>query len=923
MQGYNPKEIEQRIYQICKQRGYFEITGNQKTQKTKNNDTQHQHAESQAQSPNTQTHLADKSIHKYTRKSTHNPAQTPKTFCIMMPPPNVTGVLHIGHALTFTLQDIITRYKRMDGYITLYQPGLDHAGIATQNIVEKQLLAQGIKKEDIGREAFIKKVWEWKEESGGKILTQMEALGITSAWSRTRFTMDLGLKSAVREAFVRWYDKGLIIQGDYMVNWCTHDGALSDIEVEYEEQHTFLYHLRYKIQGSDEVLVVATTRPETFFGDTAVMVHTQDSRYKHLIGKNVILPLLDKEIPIIGDDSVDMEFGTGVVKVTPAHDINDYEVGKRHHLPSVVVFDSRGILNELTGEFQGQERLKAREHIIKKLQSLNAIEKIEPYVNQVGKCYRCGNIIEPYISKQWFVKPEIAKGAIERVNNAESRFYPAQWLNNFNAWMRELRPWCISRQLWWGHRIPVWSCECGHTFASKNEVESICPKCQSQNLTQDPDVLDTWFSSGLWAFSTLGWGNGGLESDRYNPDDLELFYPNSLLITGFDILFFWVSRMLFSGESLIGELPFKDIYLHALVRDESGQKMSKSKGNVIDPIEMINQYGADSLRFCLAYLCAQGRDIRLSSAQLELSRNFANKLFNATQFLMMYLQQLGGKESLKYGFEDKEELMAYTTPLGRFAKSRLNLATKELREALDSYRFNDGASVLYRFLWGEFCDWCIEFAKAQKEAIFELGSVLKTALKLLHPYMPFISEELYHKLNASDLENTESIMIAPFPNDIAQDLDLEREFEVIKDCVVSLRRLKALVDLANKPIKKAYINPKSALKSYALGFIQKLARIECVEIQDSRVASCVVDVSDNVESYLPINEIDVEAITKRLTTQEAKIQKEITKLESMLGNKKFVDNAPQEVLHNTQNALNEAKQKIQKIQNEISIFRAV
>lgn len=881
MSQYSPKE--QKIYQICKERGYFEITGNQSISNGKH-------------------------------------------FCIMMPPPNVTGVLHIGHALTFSLQDIIVRYKRMQGFITLYQPGLDHAGIATQNIVEKQLLSQGITKEQIGREAFIEKVWEWKEQSGGKILEQMQALGITPAWSRLRFTMDEGLKVAVRKAFVQWYEKGLITQGDYMVNWCTHDGALSDIEVEYEEQQTFLYYLRYKIEDSKDCVIVATTRPETFFGDSAVMINPKDSRYCHLIGKNVVLPLLNKKIPIIGDEIVDMEFGSGVVKVTPAHDVNDYEVGKRHNLESIVIFDSSGILNENCAQFKGQERLQARQEIIKALDSCNAIEKIEPYVNKVGKCYRCGNIIEPYISKQWFVGTEIAKETIKKVNDGLLRFHPPQWINNFNAWMRELKAWCISRQLWWGHRIPVWYCECGNQFASVNEIEHQCPKCKSHNIKQDNDVLDTWFSSGLWAFSTLGWGNEGFYNEgfckeQYLDSDLKDFYPNDLLITGFDILFFWVARMLFSGENLLGSLPFKDVYLHALVRDEFGQKMSKSKGNVIDPIDMIEQYGADALRFSLAYLCAQGRDIRLATSQLELSRNFINKLVNASNFLLMYLEQLGGKDALGSGFKDRSSLDEYQTELGRFAKSRLNSTIKEVYEALDSYRFNDGASVLYRFLWGEFCDWCIEFAKAQKEAVFELGSALKEALKLLHPFMPFITEELYHRLSGTTLESSESIMISAFPSEIKQDLELEQEFLTIQDCVISLRRAKATIDLANKPIKKAFINPKNEfnqLNQSALNLIQKLSRVENIEIIESKPKNCVVDVSDYCESYLPLDSVDLAPIIARLHAQEAKLQKEITKLESMLNNEKFCQNAPKEVLENNKSALDSAKEKIQKVQNEIN-----
>ena len=1083
--SYDPKSIEQHIYRICKERGYFEIEGNA------------------------------------------NIAKSDKTFALMMPPPNVTGVLHIGHALTFTLQDIITRFKRMEGFATLYQPGLDHAGIATQNVVEKQLLAQGLSKETLGREEFIKRVWQWKEESGGKIVEQMQALGISPAWSRLRFTMDSGLQNAVREAFVAWYERGLIYQGDYMVNWCVKDGALSDIEVEYKEQETHLYHLRYSVVDSNEVLIVATTRPETFFGDTAVMIHPSDTRYTHLLGKCVRLPLVGREIPIIADNAVDMEFGTGVVKVTPAHDINDYAVGKAHALESIVIFDEKGVLNDYALGFAGRDRLEARGDIVRALQEAGAVEKIEPYSNQVGVCYRCGNVIEPYVSKQWFIDEGIAKSTIEKVNaqrdsvlgeqcgsvgvfaegttakvanlpqkrqsslvptatprileedkqnaqesssradevgvaihkstqvdsrgdysaiaesmdchatataaarndrrnatsqkvdssneaqnlansaqdsrileskdsnvffqNAEilntpqtqlnldsskshsdskildekcglqgksqgsylsgndrsdfsplphfslkaespqaqkptpmARFHPPQWLNNFNAWMRDLRPWCISRQLWWGHRIPVWYCQnsaCGHIFASKNESESSCPKCHSSVL-QDPDVLDTWFSSGLWAFSTLGWGNGGACKEQYNAADLARFYPNSLLITGFDILFFWVARMLFSGESLLGELPFRDVYLHALVRDEFGQKMSKSKGNVIDPLAMIEEFGADSLRFALAYSCAQGRDVRLAKSQLELAKNFANKLYNAAQFLLLYAKQQDGHFS---GFTERTGLNAYRTPLGRYAKSRLNSATKDLKAALESYRFNDGASVAYRFLWGEFCDWCIELAKAQKESIAELGSVMIEAMKLLHPYMPFLTESLYHTLRGSELESSESIMITRYPSEVSQDSAIEQDYAHIKDAIVSLRRAKALIDLANKPIELAYIATDMPLNPAALQAICKLAKVGAIECVDTKARNgldkdCVADIGSLVKSYLPLQGIDLAPIITRLNNQNLKLEKEITKLQALESNEKFKANAPKEVLESNATALAEAKAKQAEVLAQLAIF---
>ncbi|PAF52326.1 valine--tRNA ligase [Helicobacter sp. 13S00477-4] len=873
--SYNPKEIEKKIYQICKERGYFEVQGNANLQKKD------------------------------------------KKFSIMMPPPNVTGVLHIGHALTLTLQDILTRYKRMDGYKTLYQPGLDHAGIATQNIVEKQLLAQGIKKEALGREAFIQKVWEWKEKSGGQIFSQMERLGITPAWSRARFTMDEGLKNAVKKAFITWYEKGLIIQDNYMVNWCTHDGALSDIEVEYEENHTKLYYLKYSIKDSKEYLTIATTRPETYFGDTAVMVHPDDKRYQSFIGKKAILPLLNKEIPIIADPYVDMEFGTGCVKVTPAHDINDYEVGKRHHLDFITVFDKFGILNHYAQEFEGLERLEAREKIISKLSQKGFVVAIEEHTNQIGKCYRCGNIIEPYISKQWFVKAEVAKKSIQKVNQNLISFYPIQWKNNYNAWMRELKDWCISRQLWWGHRIPIWTCEHNHIFASLEDSPKACPKCTSTKLIQDPDVLDTWFSSGLWAFSTLGWGNQSwMENEKYQNNDLIDFYPNSVLITGFDILFFWVARMLLSGESLLGKLPFKDIYLHALVRDENGQKMSKSKGNVIDPIEVIQTYGADTLRFTLATLCVQGRDIKLSTNAIEISKNFTNKLFNATNYLMMYL-----KES---GLQNKKNTNTYQTYLGQYAKSRLNRLTKEIRLALDTYRFNDGANLLYRFLWGEFCDWFIELSKADKTAISELALILKDALKLLHPYMPFLTEYLYHILNGTSLEDSTSIMIQSYPNQTQHNEEIENEFEIIKDAITSIRRTKMILEIGNKTIPKVFIqlneNKKIQNETLLKIFVSKLTKTQEVSLSAQKPTNSISDVSEHCQTHLSLEGIDTTPILKRLESQKQKIEKEITKLNTMLSNEKFIQNAPKEILEEAKKNLQEFESKLSKVNHELKAF---
>jgi valyl-tRNA synthetase len=870
---YNPQETENKYYKIWEDRKYFEIDGNKAIQ------------------------------------------EEGKNFSIMMPPPNVTGRLHIGHALTFTLQDIITRYKRMDGYKTLWQPGTDHAGIATQNVVEKQLLEQGITKEEIGREAFLEKVWAWKEESAGIMTEQLRKMGVSPAWERERFTMDKGLQKSVKEAFVHLYNEGLIIRGNYMVNWCTHDGALSDIEVEHEEEDGKFYHMLYHFADGSGSVEVATTRPETYFGDTAVMVHPDDERYKDIIGKEVVLPLLDRKIKIIADSYVDMEFGTGVVKVTPAHDQNDYEVGKRHDLEFITVFDEKGILNDYAGEFKGMERLEAREPIVKRLQEEGFIVKIEDHKHQVGHCYRCKNVVEPYISKQWFVRKEVADKSIEKTNAGEAKFFPSHWINSYNSWMGDLRDWCISRQLWWGHQIPVFYCgDCDHEWATENEHPTECPKCASKNISQDPDVLDTWFSSALWPFSTLGWGNGDTEMDKlFKSGDMQDFYPNTLLITGFDILFFWVARMMMMGEHFIGELPFNHIYLHALVRDEHGQKMSKSSGNVIDPLDMVNKYSADVLRFTLAISAAQGRDIRMSQDKLELNRNFTNKLYNASKYLQMNVETFPDMESF-----------CVETDLGRYMMSRLNFATKEVRAYLDEYKFNDAALTMYRFLWNEFCDWGIELSKADKGAIVELGAIFKEAMKLLHPFMPFITEHLYHELSGTSLEDSDSIMIKKYPHKTKQRKE-EATFEIIMDAIVSIRRAKVLVDMANQKIAKAYVKIDGLSekeKEMMLPFIARLAKVEEVLFTEEKIPNAVSDIADKCETFIPTDSIDLTPIINKLTKQDEKLQKEIGKLNGMLSNERFVANAPEDVLEKNRTLLAEAQAKREKVLEQLSSLKA-
>ncbi len=872
--SYNPKEVENNYYKIWEKRGYFETDGNASIQKED------------------------------------------KNFSIMMPPPNVTGRLHIGHALTFTLQDIIVRYKRMDGYKTLWQPGTDHAGIATQNVVEKQLLAEGTTKEELGREKFLERAWAWKAESAGIMTDQLRKMGVSPAWERERFTMDEGLQKSVKEAFVHLYNKGLIVRGNYMVNWCTHDGALSDIEVEHEDHDGKFYHIKYPFADGSGHVEVATTRPETYFGDTAVMVHPDDARYKDLIGKKIRLPLLEREVSIIADEHVDIEFGTGVVKVTPAHDQNDYEVGKRHDLEFITVFDEKGILNDYAGEFKGLERLEARDIIVKRLEEEGFIVKIEDHKHQVGHCYRCKNVVEPYISKQWFVRNEVAKSSIEKTNQGEAKFFPAHWINSYNAWMGELRDWCISRQLWWGHQIPVFYCDdCEHEFASQEDNPGECPKCASKNITQDPDVLDTWFSSALWPFSTLGWGNGDSEMDKlFKSDDMKDFYPNSLLITGFDILFFWVARMMMMGESFQGELPFKHIYLHALVRDEHGQKMSKSKGNVIDPLDMVNKYSADILRFTLAISAAQGRDIRMSQDKLELNRNFTNKLYNASKYLQMNVAT----------FPDMKGFCV-DTELGKYMMSRLNVATKEVREALDEYKFNDAATVIYRFIWNEFCDWGIELSKADKASIVELGAIFKEAMKLLHPFMPFVTEYLHHELSGTTLEDSESIMIQSFPYKTKINEPIEKKFNIIMDAIVSIRRAKVLVDLANQKIEKAFVkidNISEEEQKMMLPFIAKLAKVENIEFTTVKIENSVSDIADTCETFIPTDTIDLTPIINKLNKQNEKLEKEINKLNGMLNNERFVANAPEDVIAKNREELEAAKDKMAKVGEQLASLKS-
>jgi valyl-tRNA synthetase len=638
------------------------------------------------------------------------------------------------------------------------------------------------------------------------------------------------------------------------------------------------------------------------------MVHPDDERYTDIVGKEVVLPLTDRKIKVITDSHVDMEFGTGVVKVTPAHDQNDYEVGKRHDLEFITCFDEKGILNDYCGEFAGLERLEARKPIVEKLESEGFIVKIEDHVHQVGHCYRCKNIVEPYISKQWFVRNEVAKKSIEKTYAGEAKFHPPHWINSYRAWMDELRDWCISRQLWWGHRIPVFECEdCDHQWADKADEPEACPKCASKNIKQDPDVLDTWFSSALWAFSPLGWGNNGNMEDTFNTTDLKDFYPNSLLITGFDIMFFWVARMMMMGEHFQGELPFKDIYMHALVRDEHGAKMSKSKGNVIDPLDMVEEHSADIIRFTLAYLAVQGRDIKLGAKNLEQFRNFTNKLYNASNFLQLNVDT----------FADLKDIEVIT-PLGKYMQSRLSVAVNNIRETIEAYKFNEAASELYKFVWNEFCDWGIEYSKASKDSIPELGAIFKETLKMVSPFMPFISEHLYHKLSGTNLEDGDSVMVMNFPKDVKTDTDSEHMFAIIEEAITAIRRAKVIIDMGNSKIAKAYVKLNENMDtSIAKPFIEKLAKVEEIEFVVAKVANSITDVSDNLEVYIPTDEIDMSPIINKLTKQKEKLEKEVAKLNGMLSNERFVANAPEAVVAENKAALEAASDKLSKVSAEL------
>ena len=850
-------------------------------------------------------------------------------FSMVIPPPNITGALHLGHALNSTIQDILARYKRMKGFEVLWLPGIDHAGIATQNVVEKQLAAEGVDRHRLGRIAFVERVWKWKEESGGTIIGQLKRLGASCDWSRLRFTMDSGLSKAVREVFTRLYSEGLIYRGDYIINWCPRcHTALSDLEVEFTETEGSLWYMEYPLKepkGGLKGLTVATTRPETMLGDTAVAVNPADERYRDIIGKTLLLPLTGREIPVVGDDTVSMEFGTGAVKITPAHDFNDFEVSKRHDLPAVKVMDESAVMNENAGDYRGLDRFKARKKIIEDLTALGLLKKIDKHKLMLGECYRCSTVVEPTLSKQWFVKvAPLAGPAIKAVEEGSTRFVPKGWENTYFDWMRNIRDWCISRQIWWGHRIPAWHCsECGHVTVSAADPEK-CAGCGNTKIAQDPDVLDTWFSSALWPFSTLGW------PDRTR--ELERFYPTAVLSTSFDIIFFWVARMMMMGLKFMGDVPFKDVYIHALIRDAQGQKMSKSKGNVIDPLVMMENYGTDAFRFTLTALAAQGRDIRLAEERIAGYRNFCNKLWNLARFTLMNL------EGATFVAPEEKALNG----ADRWILEKRNICVKEVDDAVDAYRFDEAARVLYRFVWHELCDWYVELIKldlrgehgeVRKEtASWVLVTVFKDALKMLHPFMPFITEELHGYLPGAG----ETIMTEAFPESRGSYASEASVMENLMDVVRAVRNLRTEMNVTQdvKTDCVCYCADKLMRESLLAGteYVKLLAKVKNLEVKESgeRPADSVTAIAGGqdgrapVEIFIPLAElVDVEAETKRLTKELEKLSSEHEGVEKRLSNEAFVGKAPKEVVEKERARLAAILEKKTKIEEGIDRLKGL
>ena len=832
--------------------------------------------------------------------------ETKKPYTIVIPPPNITGQLHMGHALDNTLQDILIRYKRMQGFSTLWLPGTDHASIATEAKIVEAMRKEGISKEEIGREAFLERAWDWKAKYGGRIIEQLKKMGSSCDWERERFTLDEGCSKAVNEVFVNLYEKGLIYRGERIINWCpVCKTSISDAEVEYSEQDGFFWHIKYPLSDGSGYLELATTRPETMLGDTAVAVNPNDERYKHLVGKTLTLPIVNKEIPIIADDYVEMDFGTGVVKITPAHDPNDFEVGLRHNLPIINVMNEDATMNELAGEYKGLDRYEARKLIVKKLEDLGLLVKTEPHVHNVGECYRCSTTVEPRVSKQWFVKMEpLAKPAIEAVSSGKTKFIPERFDKIYFHWMENIRDWCISRQLWWGHRIPAYYCdECGETVVSK-QAPTVCPKCGCTHLTQDEDTLDTWFSSALWPFSTLGWPE--------KTEELKYFYPTNTLVTGYDIIFFWVARMMFSGIEHMGDVPFDTVLIHGLVRDEQGRKMSKSLGNGIDPLEMIAVYGADALRLTLATGNSPGNDMRFSEKKITASRNFANKLWNASRFILMNLSDCV-----------TAELPATLTTEDKWFISKYNSLVKEVTENIDRYELGIAVQKLYDFIWDIMCDWFIEITKPRMQEGGETAEnaqrvlvyVMSGTLKLLHPFMPFITEEIWQALP----HEGDSIMVSQWPqyDEKLNFKNEEAEFEILMDAIKAIRNTRSQMNVP--PSKKADLYIETAHKEIfenGKKFLERLASAAEVHIGDRfDMDGAVQVIANGSKTLIPMDElVDKEKERARLEKEKAACEKDFAMISGKLNNQSFLAKAPQAVVDGEKAKLEKIKEKMKLIE---------
>jgi valyl-tRNA synthetase len=877
--SYNPHQVEEKWYRYWEERGYFR---------------------------------ADEDSDR-------------KAYSIVIPPPNVTGVLHIGHALNNTLQDILIRFKRMEGFNVLWMPGTDHAGIATQNVVEKQLLEEGLDRHSLGREKFIERVWKWKEQSGGTIINQLKKLGASCDWSRERFTMDEGLSEAVKEVFVRLYQEGLIYRSHFIINWCPRcQTALSDLEVEHQEVLGKLYHLKYSFKEGDRFVIVATTRPETMLGDTAVAVNPEDERYKEVVGKKVVLPVVHREIPVIADAYVDIEFGTGCLKITPAHDFNDFEIGLNHGLEQIKVIDETGRMNENAGPYQGMDRFECRSQIVEGFERDGVLIKIEDYRHMVGHCYRCKTIVEPNLSLQWFVKTiPLAKTAIEAVRDGRTQIIPSVWQKTYFEWMENIRDWCISRQIWWGHRIPAWYCgQCGEVIVAK-ETPTSCPKCGSDRLTPETDVLDTWFSSALWPFSTMGWPK--------QTKLLKRFYPTSVLVTGFDILFFWVARMMMMGLKFMGDVPFRDVYIHGLVRDERGEKYSKTRGNVVDPLELIDRFGADALRFTLAALTMPGSDLKLSESRTEGYRHFANKIWNASRFALMNLAEFNVDTITPNSLVEE-----FSLP-DRWIRGRLNQAIRGVQKSLEEYKFNEACHTLYQFIWHEFCDWYLELTKLylykegdkKRRTLTQqtLLEVLDSILRLLHPFMPFVTEEIWQQL--PQRKESESIMIAEFPKPDGRydDEAVADEMALIIEVINALRNIRGEMNLPpGEQIIALFRTKKKDVEGRLRehqSFIQSLALVNQFKFGgdlEKPLHSAFVAVRD-VEIFVPIDRSRMEEEAKRLQKEILKTEKESAFVTKKLSNEQFLSKAPPEIVQEVKEKALEFRIQREKLEESLNKIR--